>query len=100
MTKTYAVSDRRVWQPVLGAAKRHGIKIGIVGLGTVLAAGGLNQTTFLPQTSLVERVIASAPATGGALAALAKTPASRIAPGGLDAGLEHERIAYWVNRLS
>jgi len=31
---------------------------------------------------------------------LERTPKSRIAPGGLDAGLEHERITYWVDKFS
>jgi membrane-bound lytic murein transglycosylase MltF len=65
-----------------------------------VAAGTVNQTTFLPKTSLVARVTANAPTHTVAFDVLHRTPASRVAPGGLDAGLEHERISFWIDRFS
>jgi len=81
------------------AGARHGVKVGIVAAGTLVTLGTLNRTTtFLPQTSLVQRLaiedslIAIRPST------LAK--AVSAAPGGLDVGMEHERIDYWTKRLT
>jgi soluble lytic murein transglycosylase-like protein len=106
MPKTYAVSDSRAFRSLSRLASRHGMKAAIVVLGAVVAAGTVNQTNYLPRTKLVQRVVAAAPSNQVkpeatvASSLLSRTPSSRVAPGGLDAGLEHERIAYWVNQLS
>src|SRR4051812_48975710 len=101
MPNTYVDTDRQVWHAFARASRQYGIKLGIVALGTIVAAGTINSRgTGLMLPSLVDRVVASAPAHPVGFDVLKRTPANRIAPGGLDAGFEHERIAYWVNRLS
>jgi membrane-bound lytic murein transglycosylase D len=62
----------------------------------------LNHPTGRLNLSLVDALEKAAPAnsTATVVAGLAHTPTSRIAPGGLDAGLEHERIDYWVRKFS
>src|SRR4051812_33111702 len=83
------------------ALKRFGVKAGIVAVGGLVAVGSVNRVTYLPKTPLAQRIVAEAP-----VAALptpwgtTRAADSTVAPGGLDAGLEHDRIAYWVKRLS
>ncbi len=102
MPKTWNVSLRRVRQALAQHGLRVGMQASIIVAGTVVAAGSLNNRPLLSRPTLVERIVESAPtpSTTVASALLKRTPASKVAPGGLDAGLEHERITYWVNRLS
>jgi hypothetical protein len=100
MPNTYVRYDRRVWHSVRRGVRRFGPKAGIVALGGVVAAGTINRKSDLPSANLVQRVVELAPSHTVASDILRRTPRNRIAPGGLDAGLEHERISYWVNRLS
>jgi membrane-bound lytic murein transglycosylase D len=73
--------------------------------GSLVAMKSLN-LSYTPEaigrSTLVEAVAAAAPSNKSAtvFASLERTPKARIAPGGLDAGLEHERITYWVEKLS
>jgi membrane-bound lytic murein transglycosylase D len=62
----------------------------------------LNYTSAVTRPTLVEAVKEAAPSKKKAtvVASLERTPKSRVAPGGLDAGLEHERITYWVDKFS
>ena len=87
-------------QTVKRSLARFGIKAGIVVAGVIVAAGTVHRATYLPQTSLAKRIVTDAPVNlktpwGTSIAA-----ASSVAPGGLDAGLNHDRIQYWVTRLS
>jgi hypothetical protein len=100
MPNTYVRWYRRAWHTAYYATTRYGIKAGIVALGAVLAARSLDKTTYLAATPLVQRVAESAPVHTVGSDILRRTPSNRIAPGGLDAGLEHERITYWVDKLS
>lgn len=84
---------------------RYGIKAGIVVLGTIVAAGTLHRSHYLSQTPLVARVAAAdtgATRKMGALLGVASgaTASAGANRGGLDAGVQHERIDYWVKRLS
>jgi membrane-bound lytic murein transglycosylase MltF len=80
--------------------RRFGLKTAIVAAGIGVAAGTIHRTTYVSATPLVARVVAAAPKD--VKTPWGTTPAadSSIAPGGLDAGVNHARIAYWVNRLS
>lgn len=103
MPKTWNVSVSRARHAFVQRGVRYGVQAGIIAAGTALAASSLNHTAFLPQIPLMERVVASAPAPSATTVVadlMRRTPAAKVAPGGLDAGLEHERIAFWVNRLS
>lgn len=96
--------------------ERHGIKVGIVALGGVLAAGTLTRTTFLPHTTVVQQLVArdsSVAAQPGALANAVSTVASAVpgaaraglaapasSPNGLDVNVDHAEIDSWVHRLS
>jgi membrane-bound lytic murein transglycosylase D len=103
MPKRYVILSRRGWRSASGFGARYGIKAGIFALGVGVVVGTANRTNYLPKTSLVQRLVASAPAPASQTVAFDIThraAALHVAPGGLDAGLEHERITYWVNRLS
>jgi membrane-bound lytic murein transglycosylase D len=80
--------------------RRFGLKAAIVAAGAGVAAGTIHRTTYVSHTPLVERVVASAPVNVKTPWGTSPTADSSIAPGGLDAGLNHSRIAYWVDRLS
>lgn len=80
--------------------RRFGIKAAIVVSGVAVAAGTLHKTTYMSHTPLAERIVASAPTNVKTPWGTSRSADSAIAPGGLDAGVEHDRIAYWVKRLS
>src|SRR4051812_6148060 len=82
------------------AMRRFGIKAGIVAAGAVVALGTVNRGTYVAHTTLAERVVASAPVNVKTPWGTTKTADSAIAPGGLDAGVDHDRISYWIKRLS
>lgn len=82
------------------AFTRFGPKAAIVVAGLVVAAATVHRTTYLPQTSLAKRIAASAPVNPRTPWGTWIASASSIAPGGLDAGVDHDRIKFWVNRLS
>ncbi|HEY4305157.1 MAG TPA: lytic transglycosylase domain-containing protein [Gemmatimonadaceae bacterium] len=83
--------------------KRWATQAGIIVVGAVVAVGTLRQGSPIARTPLV-RQLASGDSTArakmGSLIAASSTPGSMLAPGGLDGGLEHPRIDFWVNRLS
>ncbi len=82
------------------AIRRFGMKAGIVVAGTIIAAGSIHRASYLPHTPLAERLVANAPTNVKTPWGTTVSADSSIAPGGLDAGLDHDRIAYWVNRLT
>lgn len=82
------------------AFKRLGPKAAIVVAGIVVAAATVHRTTYLPETPLAKRIAASAPLNPKTPWGTSAASASSIAPGGLDAGVDHDRIKFWVDRLS
>jgi membrane-bound lytic murein transglycosylase D len=80
--------------------RRFGIKAAIVASGVAVAAGTLHKTTYVSRTPLAQRIVASAPVNVKTPWGTSRSADSSIAPGGLDAGVDHARIAYWVKRLS
>jgi hypothetical protein len=80
--------------------ERFGIKAAIVVSGAAVAFGTLHKATYLPHTPLAERIVASAPVNAKTPWGTTRAADSSIAPGGLDAGVDHDRISYWVKRLS
>jgi hypothetical protein len=80
--------------------RRFGVKAAIVAAGIGVAAGTIHRTTYVSQTSLAERIVANAPKDVKTPWGTSPAADSSIAPGGLDAGVDHARIAYWVNRLT
>lgn len=103
MPKTWNTLPRRVRHAFVHCGARYGVRLSILTAGSIAAAGSLNRTSpLLPRPTLVEAVAEAAPAerTSSAADVLKRTPKARIAPGGLDAGLEHERITYWVDKFS
>jgi hypothetical protein len=79
---------------------RFGIKAAIVVSGVAVAAGTIHKATYLPRTPLVERMAAAAPVNVKTPWGTSRAADSSVAPGGLDAGVDHDRISYWVKRLS
>ncbi|MDB4874992.1 MAG: hypothetical protein JWM41_1438 [Gemmatimonadetes bacterium] len=79
---------------------RFGIKAAIVVSGVAVAAGTIHKQTYLPRTPLAKRIVASAPVNVKTPWGTTHAADSSVAPGGLDAGVDHDRISYWVKRLS
>jgi len=102
MPKTWTTLPRRARHAFVRAGATYGVRLGIVAVGSVAAVGSLGHTSPLAaHSTLVDALTKATPtAKTGFVGSLAKTPKSRIAPGGLDAGLEHERITYWVDKFS
>ena len=87
-------------QIVKRAFARLGPKAAIVAAGIIVAAATVHRTTYLPDTPLAKRISASATAKPKTPWGTSIASASSVAPGGLDAGVDHDRIKFWVNRLS
>ena len=103
MPKTWNTLHRRVRHAFVRVGSRYGIRLGIVAAGSFAAVNSLNHRSPLSaRPTLAEAATGATPSAGvsASAAPLARTPKSRIAPGGLDAGLEHERITYWVDKFS
>lgn len=73
-------------------AERYGAKAAIIAIGAAFAVASLQNTEFLPKPKITERPFADA-LTPKVLAAA--KPWSI-----LDAGVEHDRIAYWMDKLT
>jgi membrane-bound lytic murein transglycosylase D len=99
MPNTYITSYRRVSRVAAAAFSRRGLKAAIVALGTGVVAGTLHAAPYVatPQTA---PQVASAQATTVESVSIKKAPAATVARGGLDAGLEHAKITYWVKQFS
>ena len=102
MPKTWNALLSRVRHAFVHSGVRYGTQFGIIAVGSIAAVGTLNRPTSAVPLRFVEAVTKAAPAKPAAtvVGSLRRTPKSRIAPGGLDAGLEHERITYWVDKFS
>src|SRR3954469_7981183 len=84
------------------AVVRHGIKASIIAAGAIVALGTLNRTTYFSHTPLVARVAASDSAASAKMNSLilASSAASAKPMTTLGANVQHERVDFWVNRLS
>lgn len=83
--------------------KRWVVQAGVIALGAVVAVGTLERGTYVARTPLVQRVAEGDSAAREKLSSLvsASKPSSAVASrGGLDSGIEHPRVDFWVNRLS
>jgi membrane-bound lytic murein transglycosylase D len=76
--------------------------MGIVAAGSIAAVGSLNHSTSVTGKPTLVEAVTAAPSASPEIATtvLKRTPKSRIAPGGLDAGFEHERITFWIDKFS
>jgi hypothetical protein len=103
MPKTWNALYSRVRQAFVGLGVHYGIRFGIVAAGSFAAVRSLGHASIhAARPTLVEALAAATPTNHTVLASsvLERTPKARIAPGGLDAGFEHERITYWVDKFS
>src|ERR1700674_5467797 len=77
--------------------KRYGAKAGIIAVGAALAVGSLQQTRFLPKPPIVQHPFPDV--LSGRATALA-SPDSTKPWNVLGANVEHDRIAYWMTKLT
>src|SRR5438270_8026651 len=78
------------------ALKQYGAKAGIIAVGAAIAIGSLEQTRFLPKPKIVQHPfedVASGRPTGAS--DTAQKPWNV-----LGANVEHDRIAYWMTKLT
>lgn len=84
-----------------GLAARYGPKVAIIAAGVLVAIGTLPETQYLPKPTVIEKPfsnvlgVRTATETAKSAAEAAAKPWSV-----LDAGVEHNLIAYWTNRLT
>ena len=77
--------------------KRFGAKAGIVVVGAAIAVGSLQQTRFLPKPPIVQHPFSDV--LSGRATALASSDSAK--PWNvLGANVEHDRIAYWMTKLT
>jgi hypothetical protein len=77
-------------------ARRYGPKAAIIAVGFAFAVGSLQDTRFLPKPKVIERPFADVLAPKVAATVDAATKPWAV----LDAGVEHDRIATWIGRLT
>ena len=75
--------------------KRFGAKATIIVVGAAIAVGSLQQTSFLPHPAIVQHPFADA-LSGRATGSDSSTRPWNV----LDANVEHDRIAYWMAKLT
>lgn len=73
-------------------ARRYGARAAIIAVGAVFAVGTLENTRFLPKPKIAERPFAEV--------LTPKVEAAAKPWAILDAGVEHDRIATWIQRLT
>src|SRR5262245_12410895 len=100
MPNTYITTYRRVSRIIPAAFSRHGVKAVIVALGTGVSAGPLQAAPYVPTTHVAQHAVASAATRIVEPDSVKRAGASRVAPGGLDAGIEHQKITFWVKQFS
>ena len=79
------------------------IQTGIIAAGAVVSIGTLRHDSPVTTPALVQQLVAgdsTARAKMSSLVTAGPSTTPAVALGGLDAGLEHPRIDYWVKRLS
>ena len=80
--------------------KRWVIQTGIITVGAVVAVGTLRHESPIAQTALVQQLASGDSAARAKMSSLVAANDSPRANSGLDGGIEHPRIDYWVTRLS
>jgi membrane-bound lytic murein transglycosylase D len=83
--------------------KRWLIHTGIIAAGAVVAVGTLRHGSPIARTSLVQQLAAgdsAARAKMGSLILASSSSAPTLSAGGLESGISHPRIDFWVTRLS
>ena len=83
--------------------KRWVIQTGVIAAGAVVAVGTLQHGSLLSNTPLAKQLAAGDSAARVKLSSLADAGSSArrvMSPGGLDNGMSHPRIDFWVTRLS
>ena len=75
--------------------KRYGAKASIIAVGAAIAVGSLEQMHFLPKPSIVQHPFADV-ASGRATAGDSASRPWNV----LGQAVDHDRIAYWMNRLT
>jgi soluble lytic murein transglycosylase-like protein len=83
--------------------KRWVIQTGIIAVGAVVAVGTLQHGSPIAKTPLVRQLAAGdsvARAKMSSLVTASSSSGATASSGGLDGGIDHPRIDYWVNRLS
>src|SRR3954469_3486602 len=88
--------------------KRWLIQTGIIAAGAVVAVGTLRHDSPIAKAPLVQQLAAGDSAARAKLSSLglpssaagSLAPKLAISSGGLDNGMDHPRIDYWVNRLT
>lgn len=79
------------------------IQTGIVAVGATVAIGTLSHDSPVAKPAVVQQIAAGDSAARAKMSSLllAGAPASpAVSAGGLDIGVDHPRIDYWVKRLS
>lgn len=97
MPNGYLLTAGRYWRAAKRVGARHGLKASIIAVGAVVAAGTLHQTSYLPRTPLGQRIAASA--SDSAQPGDTAVSADSVS-GGLDDGVAHSRVEYWVHKLT
>src|ERR1043165_3510532 len=99
-------SDRRAVATAKGLLARHGIKAAIIVAGGIVAAETATHSShFLPATT-AGHVVARVDKTDSTslIAKLTRTTKPGLGAAvntvALDAGVEHSRINFWINRLT
>lgn len=83
--------------------KRWVIQTGIIAAGAVVAVGTLQRGSSIAKAPLVKQLAAGDSAANAKLSSLilaSSAPSPAMVKGGLDNGINHPRIDFWVNRLS
>jgi len=82
--------------------KRWVIQTGIIAVGAVVAVGTLQHGSPIAKTPLVQQLAAGDSMARAKMSSLvaSASPAPPASAGGLDGGIDHPRIDYWVTRLS
>jgi len=83
--------------------KRWVIQTGIIATGAVVAVGTLRRDSPITQTPLVRQLTAGDSAARAKMSSLVASSAPTsptVSAGGLDNGIDHPRIDFWVKRLS
>jgi hypothetical protein len=74
-------------------AKRYGAQAGIIAIGAVVAVASVENTHFLPKPPIIQHPFADV--ARGRATTTANQPWNV-----LGANVEHDRIAYWMNKLT
>lgn len=102
MPNTWTIRIARLARAAKRPISRHGIRAGIIALGAGVSVETATRTTsYLPETKLVQRLAAAAPATPAVSLVANTTTAAKADPGpSLDNGVDHASIEKWIGKLT